>query len=229
MNLPELLQQLDADSLIELFVIDLTLIGGTDVFYLHAGTNSIGGAVVWQGVAYQPWPMQVEGFDVNVRGALPRPTMHVANVLNTLVPYVEEFDDLVGASVRRRRTFARYLDGQPTADPNQHYPDDLYYVERKTQDDGTVLGFELASALDLEGIRLPSRQITVNSCAWVSDYRRGGDCPYVGTNYFNVRNEVVATLALDVCSGTVLGCKARFGAKNVLPFGGFPAAKVYKT
>ena len=228
MNLPELLQSLAADAIVEFFEVDLTAIGGTDVFRFHAGTNALTLPVVWKGLTYQPFPIQADGFERSVRGTLPRPTLHVANVTNVLVPYLDDFQDLVGAKVTRRRTFVRYLDGQPGADPSQHYDDEVYFVERKISDDGVLVTFELASSLDLEGVKLPSRMITVNSCSWVGDYRRGGDCPYVGTAYFNVRDLSVATLALDVCSGTVQGCKARFGDKAVLPFGGFPAARTYK-
>ena len=225
MNLPELLQSLSADSIVEFFSVDLTVIGGTDTFNFHAGTNSIGTSVVWQGVTYQPFPVQAEGFELTTKGVMPRPTLHIANVTSVLIPYLTTYDDLVGAKVVRKRTFVRYLDGQATADPTQHYDDETYYVEQKTRDDGIILSFELTSALDLYGVRLPSRIISVNSCQWAY---RGGDCPYVGTAYFDVNDKSVSTVGADVCSKTVNGCKARFGSAAALPFGGFPAARVYK-
>lgn len=227
MNLPELLQQLSADAIVEFYEVDLTVIGGTETLYFHDGTNGLTQSVSWQGIDYELWPIRAEGFDLSAKGALPRPTLQVANVYNTLTPYIEDYAGLVGAKVTRRRTFARYLDGQPTADPNQHYDDETFYVERKIKDDGIFASFELASALDLDGVRLPSRGVSVNSCAWV--YREvGSDCPYVGTNYFNVNDTPVATLAEDVCSKTPKACKLRFGARAILPFGGFPAARTYK-
>ena len=226
MNIPELIQQLSPDAVVQLFVLDLTGIGGTDVLRFHAGTNSVRQSVYWQGHEYIPWPIQAEGFDLTVRGTLPRPKIHLAVITNTLIPYISDFDDLLGAKVVLKKTFARYLDGQPGADPNQHYPDETYYVQRKEQDDGTIATFELASAMDLQGVAAPKRQITIEYCPW--QYRKG-DCPYTGTNYFDVNDNPVNQAGQDVCSHTPRGCMVRFGANNPLPFGGFVAAHVYKT
>lgn len=225
MNVPELLQQLNVDSIIELFRVSTGPIGGTDIFSFHAGTNGVNAPIVWQGVTYQPFPIQADGFDKTTRGTLPRPRLRIANVTGILSALVIDFDDLVGAKVTRRRTFARYLDGQPTADPTQELTSDVYYVEKKLSETKASIEFELASAIDLQGFQLPSRDIVANMCT--SDYR-GPECGYTGVIYFNVRNQPEGSLALDVCSKTVTGCKARFASSGVLPFGGFPAARTYR-
>lgn len=225
MNIPELLQRLDVGALIELFELDVTSIGGEDIFYFHAGTDELLAPIVWQGNTYQPWPVMAEGFEVSTRGTLPRPTIRIANVTSLISAAVMEFDDLVGAKVTRRRTFAQYLDGQPTEDPDQHLDDDVYFIERKISENKAVVQFELASALDLEGVQLPFRVITINSCSWKY---RGAGCGYAGDDYFDVHDQPVGSLGLDVCSKKVSGCKARFGARAVLPYGGFPAARAYK-
>lgn len=225
MNIPELLQGLDIGAVIEMFELDLTVIGGTDHLYFHAGTNNLNQPIVWQGITYQPFPVQAEGFETTTRGTLPRPTLSVANVTGIISAAVLELDDLVGAKVIRRRTFAMYLDGQPTADPGQFLPDDVFFVERKISETKAVVQFELASAMDLEGVRLPFRVIAINACSWKY---RGAGCGYAGTNYFDVNDDPVGSAGLDVCSKKVSGCKARFGARGILPFGGFPAARAYK-
>lgn len=225
MNLPELLQQLDSGALIELFSVSTVPIGGTDTFHFHAGTNEVQSAITWQGVDYQPFPIEADGFDKSTRGTLPRPHLRVANVTGILSAVVIDLDDLVGASVTRHRTFARYLDGQLTADPTQFLPDDLFYVEKKISENKAVIEFELASALDLMGVQLPARDIVAMICP--SDYR-GPECGYTAAVYFDVNNAPVLTSVLDVCSKTVGGCKCRFMATGVLPFGGFPAARTLK-
>lgn len=228
MNLPELLQQLDAGAIIELFEVDATSISGvpTDVFRFHAGTNNISQPVVWQGLSYTPMPVEASGFDLTPRGTLPRPVFKVANLSGSISALMISFEDLVGAKVTRKRTFARYLDGQPGADPTQYLPDDIYFVERKVSETHVAVELELASALDLEGVELPSRPILVDVCAW---QYRSAECSYTGSNYFNVNDDPVSLFGQDVCSHKVTGCKKRFGARGVLPFGGFPAAKLYKT
>jgi len=225
MNVPELLQQLDLGQMIEVFSISTLNIGGTDVFNFHAGTNEVYQPIVWQGVTYQPFPIKSEGFEMTTRGALPRPRVTVANVTGAVTALMRVYEDLIGAQVARKRTFARYLDGQPTADPGQHLPDDIYYIERKVSENKHDVVFELASALDLEGVQLPGRDIVANVCPW--EYRKA-ECGYTGNAYFDVFDNAVSTLSEDVCSKSVTGCKRRFGVRGVLPFGGFPAARTYK-
>lgn len=225
MNISALNQSLEPGQLVEMFVVDLNPIGVAEVLRFFDGVNSNGDPIVWQGQTYTPWPVRASGFDVTTSGTLPRPSLEVANVYSTLIPYLEDYDDLVGAQVIRKRTYAQFLDGMPGADPYKDFEDDVYFIERKTRDDGTVVGFELASVLDLAGERLPAREISVDRCDW--DYR-GDDCPYRGSAYFDVHDQPVASLNLDVCSKRPSGCKARFGVRAVLPFGGFVAAKVYK-
>jgi lambda family phage minor tail protein L len=225
MNLPETLQQLDAGATIELFRISTIPIGGSDIFSFHAGTNSVQTSIWWQGIEYQPFPIQADGFDKSTRGTLPRPHLRIANVTGIISAAVIEFDDLVGARVTRHRTFARYLDGQPGADPMQALPNDVFYVEKKISENKVMVEFELTSAMDLAGTQLPSRDIVAQMC---SSFYRGTECGYTATVYFNVLNASVGTLAEDVCSKTVAGCKARFLSTGVLPFGGFPAARTFK-
>lgn len=225
MNIPELLQQLSVDAIIEVFNVTTVPIGGTESFNFHAGTNAVMGSIFWQGIEYQPFPIEAEGFDKSLRGTLPRPKLRVANVSGILSALVVEFDDLVGAQITRKRTFARYLDGQVGADPSQFLPDDVFFIEKKVSENKVMVEFDLASALDLQGVQLPSRDIVAQLCN--SEYR-GPECGYTAAVYFDVNNASVGTLALDVCSKTVAGCKARFLSTGVLPFGGFPAARTYR-
>lgn len=225
MNIPEVLQQLDAGAIIELFAIDTTVIGGTSTFTFHAGTNSIRQPIVWRAVTYQPFPIEADGFDKSTKGTLPRPHIRVANVTGILSAVVIQLDDLVGAKVTRLRTFAQYLDGQTTADTTQGFPDDVFFIEKKVTETKVMIEFELASAMDLEGVQLPGRDIIAQICP--SEYR-GTECGYTKAVYFNVANASVTSAALDVCSKTVAGCKCRLMSSGILPFGGYPAARTMK-
>jgi lambda family phage minor tail protein L len=64
-------------------------------------------------------------------------------------------------------------------------------------------------------------------CAWcLQGQYRGADCGYTGTKYFGKFGNPVDNPADDVCSGTVAGCKLRWGEDEQLPFGGFPAIAI---
>lgn len=110
----------------------------------------------------------------------------------------------------------------PTADPDQHFPDEVWYVERKANEDYETVSFELASVMDFNGIKLPRRQIIPNFChAKVNGGYRGPYCGYTGGPVATVMDVATSDPALDNCSGKLTGCRFRF---TKLPFGAFPAA-----
>jgi len=131
--------------------------------------------------------------------------------------------------VIRHRTMVKYLDAvnfpggvNPTADPDQFLPDEVYYIFQKSSEDKTSVVFTLASIFDLAGVNLPFRQIIQNVCPWLY---RGAECTWIPVPglYFDA-NDNPSTLANDVCGKRLSSCKARFGAASQLPYGGFPAA-----
>jgi lambda family phage minor tail protein L len=221
------IQKLAPSAIVELFVLDATSFGG-DVYRFHAGTNGLQLRVVWQGNTYEPFPVQATGFEFNGSGQLPRPKLVVSNVTGIITAMVLAYQDLLGAKLTRKRTMVKYLDAvnfpggtNPTADPTAEFQDDVYFIDRKSAETREVVEFELAAAFDVNGVKLPRRQIVQNVCPWKY---RGAECGYTGTQYFNANDQPVATLALDVCGKRLSSCQARFGEYGELPFGGFPAA-----
>jgi lambda family phage minor tail protein L len=214
-------------DIVVLFDIDTTPIGGTDIWYLCSGLID-GSPPVWRGNTYIPFPIIAAGFQWAGRGALPRPTITVANSGSTLLSAVITYHDLLGAKVTRWKTLAKYLDGQPSADPTSYFIPDVYFIDRKSQHTKTMIEFELGASLDQQGKYLPARQIVRDSCNFTyRNYSGGafvyGTCPYAGSNFFD-KSDAPTTAANDTCSKTINGCKVRFGATAELPFGGFPSA-----
>ncbi len=221
------IQKLAPSSVIELFVLDLAIFGQGPVRF-HAGTNALQQPVVWQANAYEAFPIEVEGFEFNGNGQVPRPRLRVANVTGAITALVLTYQDLVGAKITRKRTLAKYLDAvnfsggsNPTADPLAEFADDIYYVDRKSRETRDVVEFELAASFDLEGVILPRRQIVQNVCPW---RYRGAECGYTGSNYFNANDQSIVSSIQDICGKQLTSCQMRFGQNAELPFGGFPAA-----
>lgn len=221
------IQKLTPSAIIELFVLDATALSG-DVFRFHAGTNGLMQKIVWQGQTYDPFPVQANGFEYNGNGQLPRPKIVVANVTGAITAMVLLYQDLLGAKLTRKRTFAKYLDAvnfdggvNPTADATAEFADDIFFIDRKSNENRDIVEFELAAAFDVTGVKLPRRQIIQNVCPW---RYRGSECGYTGTAYFNASDVSVGSPALDVCGKRLASCEARFGTNAQLPFGGFPAA-----
>lgn len=220
------IQTLEPSAIIELFEVDATGIGG-DFYRFHAGTNNLISDVVWKGVTYVAFPIEASDFEYNGTGQLPRPKISVSNAAGLISFLVLNYEDLIGAKVTRRRTLAKYLDAvnfpggvNPDADPDAEFAEDIYYVDRKTNENKDVVEFELASAFDLAGVKVPRRQIIQNVCVWKY---RGTECAYAGTNYFDANDLPVASAGLDVCGKRLSSCQKRFGENQPISFGSFPA------
>ena len=143
---------------------------GDHAYYFHNGTNELGANVVWQGQEYTAFPLQVEGFEVSGNGKMPRPVIRVSNVGQYLSSISRAHNDLTGWCVIRKRTFAMFIDaenftnGNPNANFVEEFPQDLYYVDRKVEDNKLTIAWELAAASDLQGVQLPAGQIVANYC-----------------------------------------------------------------
>lgn len=219
------IQGLEPGTRVELFELDATMIAGGSLLRFH-GYQQVA-TIWWQGNEYTAWPIHADGFAKTGEGQQPTPKLSVGNVDGSISSLCILMDDLVGAKVVRHVTLGQYLDarnfagGNPTADPSQEFPADIWFIEQKSGETSEVVDFELASALNLQGQMLPRRQIIANLCSFTY---RGPYCNYTGTAKFDANDQSVATAPLDVCSKRLSGCKARFGADQVLNFGGFPAA-----
>ena len=112
------LQSINPSAVIELFELttDATLHGSTQTYRFHAGSNlNLNGKLVFGGNEYLRFPVTAEGFAYQ-RGQIPRPSLSVSNALGTItaillnVNAVTTGNDLTGATVKRIRTTARYID-----------------------------------------------------------------------------------------------------------------------
>jgi lambda family phage minor tail protein L len=210
------------DAIVELFDLDLTPITGdaNDKFYFTNQLKPDNAKIVWQGRTYEPLPILAAGYERSTTGQIAQPSLTVANVLGTFTQVIDSLDDLVGAKVTRRRTLGKYLDGEAEADPSQEFPLDIFFIERKTAETALTISWQLASVLDLEGLRLPRRIVTQNYCQWKY---RSSECGYTGGPVADVNDNPTSNPALDVCGKRVQSCQLRF-ANQSLPFGGFPGA-----
>ena len=249
------LQQPSPSAVIELFELQtFANVHGVDqILRFHASTSEFGNSIVWNGNTYTKYPCIATGFEYNGKGQLPRPKFQVANIesiVSALLLAVNEFtpgNDLIGAKFTRIRTLHKYIDSanypqfaqienlllvtdlatigiNPDANPNARMPDEVYYVERKVTETRDIVEFELVAAFDMVGVRAPRRLAIANICQWVY---RSVECSYTGTSYYNIKDEPVSTLSLDVCGKRLSSCKLRFGATNQLPYGSFPGLGGY--
>jgi lambda family phage minor tail protein L len=183
------LQSLTNKSIIELYSLTLVsaLHGSTNVSRFHSGVGMNSNAsIIWQGNTYDKFPLSAEGFEYTGSGSLPRPTVTVSNVLGTITALMASansttpFNDLQGAKFIRHRTMAQFLDASnfpsnqnPFGTPSSstELPQEIYFINTKQSETRETVVFELVSALDLEGIRAPKRQVTRKDFPAVGTFR----------------------------------------------------------
>jgi len=227
-------QQSEAGQLVILFELDLTSLGGTILRFTSTARESA--AIVFDGDTYVPINVEADGFDTDADGSFPTPTLRLSNVEFTVQAIVYGFNDLIGGQLTRIRTFRRFLDDGVDPDPTARFPDDVYLIDKKTQQNKIVVEWELKASLDHEDKFLPGRQILKNSCSQIYRIWAGSafdytdaTCPYgitvPGTNYFDTANNVEAAPADDHCGKRLSSCKVRFGENAILPFRGFPGVQ----
>ena len=171
------IQSINPSSIIELFTLTTTtaLHGSDSTYRFHAGSSlNSNGEIVWAGNTYQRFPVQAEGFSYQ-KGQIPRPTLTVSNVLGTItsilltVNQTTTGNDLTGATLTRIRTLAKFIDAvnfagnvnpYGTPDPTAEFAQEIYSIDRKSQETREVVSFELAAPIDLAGVRAPKRQCT---------------------------------------------------------------------
>lgn len=237
-------QGLNPGDEIQLFEVDCTAFGG-DVLYFHstlvkhtpdeiraaldAGAELLAKSIWWQGQEYKSWPAKIEGLDISTDGPAARPTLTVGNLDASISALCLAFDDLAQARVTIRNTFAHYLDarnfaaGNPEANPLEERVQ-YWDIDAKVGEDGEWVAWELASPADSNGQQIPAR-IIHSMCEWcLRNEYRGADCGYTGPAVSDEDGNPTDDPAKDACGGRLSDCKARFGANNPLPFGGFPAA-----
>lgn len=227
MTTPSEVQQLDPGPILELWELDATPIGGGRLRF----QGQQDGVIWWQGQDYAGWSCKGEGFEITSEQQ-PTPRFRVGNTNRAITILCRQFDDLVGARILRRRTFAKFLDavnfpeGNPEADPTKEFPVEVWFIERRSAESPAMVEFELSSVLNFQGVKLPRRQIIANQCPFKY---RGPLCNYTGPAVADELDQPTSDPMLDRCGKRLSSCEMRQWPDDVLNFGGFPAADLVRT
>ena len=173
----EEISKVNPSAIIELFELQLVpaIHGSNQIYRFHNGSSlNANGRITWKGQEYFRFPIEAEGFAYQ-RGQLPRPTLTISNLSTTpnisaillTVNQTTTGNDLTGAKVTRIRTLAKFIDAvnfannsNSTADPSAEFPREVFFIDRKTNENRDVVAWELSAVFDLMGIRAPKRQCT---------------------------------------------------------------------
>jgi len=150
-----------------------------------------GEKITWQGVDYLPLPVKAEGFSSRGDNELPRPRIQVSNKDLIISKYLKVYNNLVGAKIIRKRTFAKFLDDEnfengenpffdlrtqgSSADLNSQLPDEVFYINRRISETKELVEFELSTVFEMDNVFIPNRNVYSRYCTWVY---RGHGCRY---------------------------------------------------
>ena len=208
-------------------------------------------------IEYFAAPIQADGFEISAKGTPPNPKLSVsvnfeglppetANRVRYLKQALRDLDDMVGATVRRIRTFAKYINcnnfytdcsaSTPSQlisnqvippegwdeDINAYFPIDTFYIDRKSSENKNHIELELASPFDSQDLKLPGRTVTEKSCSW---RYRGEGCCYE-YNAVKVADQAEHTAASSIFHNEEDECKS---ISSAAPFyGTAPPVGTYK-
>lgn len=190
----------DPTALLNLFELNGTSIGMSSVFYFCSATNANMQPVVFNGITYTPFPIEMTEMGQDGKGNLTRPKITASNINGFMSALLLQNDDLTGASLTRRRVFARFIDASNfpgsispySPDPTAAYPDEPWIVNRKISENQQYVQWELAPPLSLENVKLPRRQIIANVCTAPVKYRDSRTCGYSGLPVADSANRTFA-------------------------------------
>ena len=139
---------------------------------------------------YVALPIQLEGTELNAAGALARPSLRLANIPtltrsissnsdgvsdeDTLFSILSDVgilknEDFLNTRIVYRRTLLshtyRNTDSNPSSPPVE-FPSQVYIVDRISSETNIFAEFELASPMDIEGLKLPGRVVIGKYCVW---------------------------------------------------------------
>ena len=218
------LAKLEQTELLDLFEVDMRQLTGKDgnrgeLFRFYAGTNELTQPIIWQGNRYTPFGVKAEGFEMSGQGASNRPTLTVINFDGFVTALSNNFEQCLGAIVRRRQVYAQFLDaanfkaGNRNADPQQERVS-YYLIEQLTTLTQDIATFTLALPTETDNALINKRTILV-TCPWVY---RSIECGYTGNPVADEKDQPTTDPKKDKCSGCLRGCQLRH---NTLNYGGF--------
>jgi len=234
-NIDEKLNRLAVNTIIELYIMDATAVGGD--IYRFTSSAYADSLISFQGETYTPIQFESSGWESTSDGTLPRPTMTISAISIAVIAAVISLNNFSKVEVTRIKTIKEFLDGESEEDGAQFLPREVYIVNRLISRNRVSVQIELASKIDRTGAKIPRRMAYRDTCTNI--YRRydstialdspddpfdyeNADCPYSGTSYFDINDNEVTSAKSDRCSHTKAGCVLRYGKDSVLPIKAFP-------
>jgi lambda family phage minor tail protein L len=184
LELGKSLIDLEPSAIIELYEFYFSV--EEQPFRFHAGTNNLVKDIVWNGYPYFATAIEVEGFEANMVGRMPRPKVTVANTDYIISNILRDYSDFRNSKFVRIKLFLKHLDSENfdgnenpfgTPDPLAYISKEKYLISQKLAENKQLVQFELITPFDLQSLETATRAIYGRYCYW---QYRGSGCNYQG-------------------------------------------------
>lgn len=184
LKLGSALVELEPTAVIELYELYFDI--NMEPFRFHAGTNNLKKDIVWNSNPYYATAIEVEGFEANIVGRLPRPKVTVSNQDFVISNILRDYSDFRNGKFVRVKVFLKHLDDENfddetnpfgQSDPVCYISKEIYLISQKIVENKQIVQFELITPFDLESLETATRAIYGRYCYW---QYRGAGCGYQG-------------------------------------------------
>ena len=219
--MPDLAQDRQSESLgelVTLFELDATDLGAPTVYYFTNTVLPDTTEIIFGGNTYTYIDIQAVGFEVTGDSEQPQPSLTLGLINPVVRQTLRDYGDLLGASLTRKITLKKHLDGQPSADSLAFFGANKFILDQKSEENKRFVEWNLATPMDHLDLKLPQGIMTKRYCSLIYrfyntttgqfDYTKA-TCPHVGASFDKDGNSVPD--AQDVCNKQITGgCKVRF-------------------
>lgn len=203
-------QSLSHPNFIELYEIDLQPIDAgvspTDRYLRFTNWTTEAGSVVrYNNLDWFRIPLEAEGFSMTTQGVPPSPKITVSNIGLVFTGAINEWSDLVGAKLTRKRVLAEALDTGTSPDVNAKWPDETWWIEVKEAETKLAVTFGLATPFELDAVVLPRRRALRHTCPF---RYRGAECGFTDPPFWGAdgnpipANDFVSPLSVAFVAAT---------------------------
>jgi lambda family phage minor tail protein L len=181
------LLDLEPTAVLEFYKIYYDTVNEPDSFFpFHPCSNGLEGKIIFNNIAYVPLAVEVEDFESNIFNRINRPKIRISNEQLMISQILRRKNDFKFAKLERTKIFVKYIDDvnfeggvnpYGIADSNSEISRDSYVISQKTQENKSLVEFELTAPFDLENFSIPGRLVMGRYCYW---QYRGLGCHYFG-------------------------------------------------
>ena len=181
------LVDLEPTAILEFYKLYYDTVNEPDSFFpFHPCSNGLNGKIVLNSIPYLPIAVEVEDFESNIFNRINRPKIRISNDGLTISQVLRRKNDFKHARIERIKIFLKYIDDvnfdggvnpYGVSDPTAEISKDSYIISQKTQENWSLVEFELTAPFDLENFTIPGRLVLSRYCYW---QYRGLGCNYFG-------------------------------------------------